>query len=134
MYDYDSVGKSDLLGIVAIGPRVLYGANGERMEFKLLPPPGIANEVPGFLAIRCRRATDYDKQFMADINRLEKSDLLGVKNAVKNASGASGGSSNIKSLVTKRSRIVKKGEQKLREVRVSTFSLTYVCFGKRILT
>jgi hypothetical protein len=35
------------------------------MEFKLQPVPGkTGDEVPGYLAIRCRRATVYDKNFM----------------------------------------------------------------------
>jgi hypothetical protein len=63
--DFDQFGGNETLGLVHVSPRILYRANGERMEFKLQPVPGkTAAEVPGYLAIRCRRATEYDRTFM----------------------------------------------------------------------
>lgn len=63
--DFDQFGVDETLGIVQVQPSTLYKANGERMEFKLQPVPGkTGDEVPGYLAIRCRRATAYDKNFM----------------------------------------------------------------------
>ncbi|KAL3921597.1 MAG: hypothetical protein SGILL_002669 [Bacillariaceae sp.] len=64
--DFDQLGKDEVLGLVHVNPRALYKANGERMEFKLQPPLGTRKEVPGYLVIRCRHATDYDQKFMAD--------------------------------------------------------------------
>lgn len=63
--DWDLVGKNETLGVVSVPATKLYEAKGERMEFKLQSPPGSnEEEIPGFLAIRARRATDYDKKFM----------------------------------------------------------------------
>lgn len=63
--DFDQFGGNETLGIVHVPPKTLYKANGERMEFKLQPVPGkTTTEVPGYLAIRCRRATAHDKNFI----------------------------------------------------------------------
>lgn len=63
--DFDQFGGNETLGLVHVPPKTLYLADGERMEFKLQPIPGkTSDEVPGFLAIRCRRATAHDKKFM----------------------------------------------------------------------
>ena len=63
--DFDQFGGNETLGLVHVPPRTIYRADGERMEFKLQPVPGkTAGEVPGYLAIRCRRATTYDKTFI----------------------------------------------------------------------
>lgn len=63
--DFDQFGGNETLGLVHVPPKTLYFAKGERMEFKLQPVPGKTNdEVPGFLAIRCRRATSHDLDFM----------------------------------------------------------------------
>jgi hypothetical protein len=65
--DYDQFGKDEVLGLVHVNPRILYKANGERLEFKLKPPIGSRDKVvPGYLVIRCRRATEYDEKFMAE--------------------------------------------------------------------
>ena len=63
--DYDRLGADENLGFVRVPPAALYRARGERMEYKLEPPPGSTDgEVPGYLAVRCRRATDNDQKFM----------------------------------------------------------------------
>lgn len=63
--DFDQFGGHETLGVVHVSPRKLYLGKGERMEFKLQPVPGkTANEVSGYLAVRCRRATEHDKNFM----------------------------------------------------------------------
>jgi len=65
--DYDQFGKDEVLGLVHVNPRTLYKANGERMEFKLQPPTGSKEkEIPGYLVLRCRRASEYDIKFMED--------------------------------------------------------------------
>ncbi len=66
--DYDQLGKHETLGLVHVPPKTLYFADGERMEFKLQPVPGkTKGDIPGYLAIRCRRATTHDKNFMESI-------------------------------------------------------------------
>ena len=78
--DYDNLGKHDVLGVCQVDPKVLYKANGERMEFGLGLPPhkqqlasvGSEPEKRGILVIRCRRATEYDQSFMAEYRRNEE--------------------------------------------------------------
>lgn len=68
--DFDQLGKDEVLGLVHVNPRLLYRSKGERMEFKLQPPIGSKDkEVPGYLVLRCRRATEYDIKFMAEYAR-----------------------------------------------------------------
>eukprot|EP00529_Nitzschia_sp_RCC80_P008506 CAMPEP_0113512820 /NCGR_PEP_ID=MMETSP0014_2-20120614/39536_1 /TAXON_ID=2857 /ORGANISM="Nitzschia sp." /LENGTH=1224 /DNA_ID=CAMNT_0000409189 /DNA_START=63 /DNA_END=3733 /DNA_ORIENTATION=+ /assembly_acc=CAM_ASM_000159 len=67
--DFDQLGKDEVLGIVHVKPQVWYQSKGERMEFKLHPPHGSKDtEVPGYLVLRIRRASEYDQKFMADYN------------------------------------------------------------------
>jgi hypothetical protein len=99
LYDYDKVGSNEKLGAITIPPKTLYEAKGERMEFKLVPAPGETEDVPGYLCIRCRRATDYDEKFMADFENGADSDILGLKAASSKGSHFKGGASNFTSLV-----------------------------------
>lgn len=130
--DFDKLGSSEKLGEIVVSPQTLYEANGERLEYKLRPPPGSKETiVPGYLAIRCRRATDHDKKFMAEFAKQRKDEArkmphpiadtgLGLKNAIKEAQLVQGGASNFKSLVTKRSRIAKNGQKEVRTLRRQT--------------
>lgn len=95
--DFDQFGSNETLGLVHVPPRTLYRANGERMEFKLQPVPGkTAGEVPGYLAIRCRRATTYDKTFMQGMQSSMKA--IAAPKLPKSQGNA------IKSMVTKTSK------------------------------
>jgi len=107
------------LGAVTVPPRVLYEAKGERMEFKLCPAPGHGSikDVSGFLAIRCRRATAYDKQFMKEFHESEKAAAaehnhheLGWRNVVKHATESEGGGGTMKALLTRVQRVVRDEE------------------------
>ena len=92
--DFDQVGANETLGLVHVPPKSLYTAKGERMEFKLQPVPGkTAEEVPGHLAIRCRRATDYDIEFMASYESSQKAMAAPVLPKTSN--------STIKSIISK---------------------------------
>lgn len=78
--DFDQFGVNEILGLVHIPPRALYLGNGERMDFKLQPLPGtMEKEVPGYLCIRCRRASDYDKNFMAKYSTATKEAIVAQK-------------------------------------------------------
>jgi hypothetical protein len=109
--DFDKVGGDERLGAVYIPPRILFDSNGERMEFKLGPPPGKANEVPGYLVIRCRRATEADVSFMKELKDTERrdaiSDKMGLRNITKEAFEGAGGKGNIASILAKRTRILR---------------------------
>jgi hypothetical protein len=68
--DYDKIGKHDVLGIVNVEPKILYNSTGQRLEYKLQPPPNSkVKDVPGILVIRCRRASQYDIKFMIDYEK-----------------------------------------------------------------
>jgi hypothetical protein len=59
--DRDGFSNNDLLGVTTVPAATLYQANGERMEFKF--------NTKGYLALRCRRATEYHKNFMANYQK-----------------------------------------------------------------
>jgi len=110
--DFDKIGGDEMLGKVIIPPKVLYEARGERMEFKLGPPPGHSEDVPGHLAVRCRRATDYDLKFMKEYNEAEKaaaaeSEGLSLKDMAKHATESAGGGGNLKAIMTRVKRVVR---------------------------
>jgi hypothetical protein len=122
LYDFDKVGKNEKLGAITIPPRTLYEAKGERMEFKLGPSPGETKDVPGYLAIRCRRATDYDAKFMIDFKQGADSDLLGLKAATSKAHDTKGGASNLKSLLGRNTKVFRDGKDAgIKKVRNASF-------------
>jgi Ca2+-dependent lipid-binding protein len=57
--DYDFVGKSDDLGEILVDPDTLYNATGQKVELKLNPPKGHAEDA-GYITLRIRPATDDD--------------------------------------------------------------------------
>ncbi|MGK3761764.1 MAG: hypothetical protein ACI8RD_014082, partial [Bacillariaceae sp.] len=68
--DHDKLGQHDVLGVVNLGPKILYNSTGQRIENKLQPPPNSKlKDVPGILVIRCRRASQYDQKFMIDYEK-----------------------------------------------------------------
>ena len=68
--DYDQIGHHDVLGVVNVEPKILYNSTGQRLSYKLQPPPNSKlKEVPGILIIRCRRASQYDQKFMTDYEK-----------------------------------------------------------------
>lgn len=77
--DFDQFGGDETLGLVSVPPRTLYLAKGERMEFKLQPVPGkTADDVPGYLAIRCRHASPQDKNFMEGLESADGGSRRGM--------------------------------------------------------
>lgn len=105
--DYDVI-SSDDLGMFVVPPDVLYKANGEREVFKLRPPPrSNKEEVPGDLAIRCRRATLYDKEFMKEFAQAAaKADTAATLTA--------GGQSDLKSILGRNEKTDKTGMKKFK--------------------
>jgi hypothetical protein len=97
--DFDQFGGNETLGLVKIPPVKLYNATGERMEFKLKPVPGkTEKDTPGYLAIRCRRATDHDKRFMEGYE--ESSDAVAAAPKHHNAAN-----STIRSIMTRQYKV-----------------------------
>ena len=110
LYDYDNLGKNEKLGYISIPPKQLYEAKGERMEFKLRPCRGHREEnVSGYMAMRCRRATDYDKEFMKDHAASTSRSMFERKKPLLKIAEGKTGAGNIKSLITKRSRVAREG-------------------------
>lgn len=102
--------SSDDLGYFVVPPDVLYKANGEREVFKLKAPPRSKGEVPGHLAIRCRRATQYDKEFMKEYeSEAAKADTVSA------ATTSEGGKSNFKSIIETKVKTDKSGLKQVRE-------------------
>lgn len=106
--DYDVI-SSDDLGMFVVPPDVLYTASGEREVFKLKPPPrSKRKEVPGHLAIRCRRATQYDKDFMKEF---ESSQAAAKVDTMSTAT--LGGKSDLQSLMGRNEKTDKTGIKKV---------------------
>jgi hypothetical protein len=104
--DYDRIGGNEMLGIVKVPAHNMYQAKGERMEFKLQPPPGSrATEIGGYIAMRCRRATEYDKKFMAGYDESCK--------AVAATEIPKSKTSDFLSIVTRKERVDKDGTKKV---------------------
>eukprot|EP00537_Pseudo-nitzschia_pungens_P003533 CAMPEP_0172372246 /NCGR_PEP_ID=MMETSP1060-20121228/46652_1 /TAXON_ID=37318 /ORGANISM="Pseudo-nitzschia pungens, Strain cf. cingulata" /LENGTH=1198 /DNA_ID=CAMNT_0013098153 /DNA_START=437 /DNA_END=4033 /DNA_ORIENTATION=+ len=81
--DYDKLGKHDVIALCQVDPKILYDADGERMEFKLSLPSSGGRSAPkeenaGILVIRCRRATKYDQKFMEEYNKHDTKNAKGV--------------------------------------------------------
>jgi len=128
VYDYDKLGGNERLGAVTIPPKTIYDAKGERMEFKLGPPPGKTDDVPGYLAVRVRRATKNDLDFMQKLEESGKKFRLPAKKQVEETD-SKGGSGNIRSMLSRRSRIAKTGPNAgKREVRTVP-KTSFVRFG-----
>jgi hypothetical protein len=105
--EFDALRPSTILGTVSMAPKDINSSNGERLEFKLNPPPGGPATVPGYLAIRCRRASDYDIKFMKSFasspsNPTDATDLLTPK----------GNGGNIATYFRRQTRTAKDGKTK----------------------
>jgi len=108
--DYDVI-SSDDLGYFVVPPDILYNAIGAREVFKLKPPPrSKGSEVPGFLGVRCRRATQYDKDFMKEFESSQavKTDTMSA------ATIGEGGKSNLSSILERNVKTDKSGIKRVR--------------------
>lgn len=78
--DWDKFKSNDLLGLTTVSPAALYRANGERMVFKL--------STTGYLAIRCRRATDSDKKFIKEYEKSRRAVAVASEEQPKTTNNA----------------------------------------------
>jgi len=97
--DHDDFSSNDLLGVASVPAKELYQARGARMEYEF--------NTKGHIAIRCRRATDYDKDFLTHYEESRKMDV--AKESPKT------NSNDILSMVAKKSKKV--GGERLYKVR-----------------
>jgi hypothetical protein len=114
--DFDQFGQNEMLGMFKIPPAKLYTAKGERMEFKLEPPPGSKDKtVNGYMAIRCRRATEYDKKFMEGYEASGKGVIAADQPKTNN--------SDLRSILTRQYKVEKDGTKKVRVMFTSSLVL-----------
>lgn len=102
--DYDMVGANDDLCEVTVPAETLFEATGERLEFQLKDP---ADKDAGWLAIRVREVTEYDREFLKNIKAKGKSgkDFLGLQNSyarAMNTVGGGGATGMLKNMMKKR--------------------------------
>ena len=116
LVDYDQFGTNEKLGAVTIPPKALFDAKGERMEFKLGPPPGKTHEPSGYLAVRCRRASDYDIKFMKKYKESGKTSMLSRREKVVDPTESKGGSGNIRSYFKRQTRVLRDGKSETKQV------------------
>ena len=104
--DYDTVGEDESLGFFSVSARTLYKwPDNERKVFALKPLPGETDFKQGKIAIRVRRATEYDMEFMETYNSKQTS--LRSQPKMK-------GAAVIKEVLTKNSRKEKDGTREYR--------------------
>ena len=103
--DYDTIGTNESLGAFTVNARTLYKWNGERREFALKPLLGQHDFNQGKIALRARRTTEHDIQFLEKYHEKKKS------NFTLPSIGA-GTANTIKSLVTVNSKKEKEGPGK----------------------
>ena len=98
--DYDSFGSNQTLGGARLLPRSIFDADGERIVLPLVPKVGqpfADGGCNGFIALRCRKATDDDLAFM---ERLKTGGISSVGNSSPLALKSAGGKHVLKTLVT----------------------------------
>ena len=79
------------LGTITIEPKALMEAKGERMVFKLNPPLKQEGKDAGHIAIRCRPATNYDREFLNSLKDKSTSAMLGIDESYEAAMKTSSG-------------------------------------------
>lgn len=131
VWDFDKMSQDEVLGWFTVSPSAVYAAKGERLNCKLRPPPWSGQEpddVPGHVAVRIRRASEYDKRFMKEYlggstgaipsdepahrdGSMSHDHLLhplaGLKHMTKLATESAGGSGNIMSIIRQNTRVVR---------------------------
>ncbi|KAL7573033.1 hypothetical protein ACA910_018725 [Epithemia clementina (nom. ined.)] len=108
--DYDTFGANEKLGYFYVSPTLIYKARGERWEFKLLPMQGSKKtKIPGYVGIKCRRATEYDIEFMNE--HVYKSLKTGGMNKMDLTTEQKGGQGALVSYFRRQTRMTKEGRR-----------------------
>lgn len=90
-------GKNDDLGKVVIPGETVLEASGERLEFQLKHK----EENAGFIALRIRPATSYDRDFLKSLGN-NKADFMGIRTSTTKAMEPIGGATSLmKNMMTK---------------------------------
>ena len=93
----NDTGSNDDLGSVVIPVETVLEASGERLEFQLKHK----EENAGFIALRIRPATSYDRDFLKSIGN-GKADFMGIRSSTTKAMEPIGGATSLmKNMMTK---------------------------------
>ena len=112
--DYDRH-TTHSLGAISISPRTIYNWDGERKEFDLKALSGEKKYGEGKLALRVRRATAHDLEFMKNYQKNKKFDIHDVADDILPKLENSIGGSKLKKLVSTHKKV--EGGQKMYLVR-----------------
>jgi hypothetical protein len=115
--DYDAMSSPEKLGHFYVPPRAIYDSKGERLEYKLQPFPGHTKRVPGYVAVRCRRASAYDIKFMEE-NVYAKKKGIPTVSALAAATDQQGGIGVAKSYFRKQTRTIKDGNRNIKQYKL----------------
>ena len=119
--DYDQVGHNETLGVFHVDPKAIFDGKGDRLECKLEDPNGSKDKfVPGHAAVRIRRATPSDIQFLNEYSTSKKKGVLGHGSKAREGpkEELKGGASNLVSYFRRQSRVIKQGNQEIRQYKV----------------
>lgn len=113
--DYDTLGSHELLGRCVLPPQTIYEGKGQRLQFKLTGAGTSSmkssritlEEQPGYLALRCRRASQSDIDFMNNNVYISKHKMVEKSTMDKAVSEYLGGANIIQSYLVRQTRIVK---------------------------
>lgn len=89
--DYDMIGSNDDLCEATVSAEKILEASGERMEVQMKSNGRDA----GFIAIRIRPATNYDRDFLKNLKTKDSNrDFMGLKRSYEKTMQPKGGSGN----------------------------------------
>ena len=102
--DYDFLGRNDSIAQVTVPTETILKAEGERLEFVLKSPIGQGDA--GFIALRFRPATNYDRQFLEMVSedggkKKATSDFMGIEHSYEVSMNPKKGTGRLKTLLKK---------------------------------
>ena len=95
--DYDAIGTNESLGAFNVNARTLYKWDGERREFALKPLLGQRDFHQGTIALRARRATAHDIEFLENYTKKSKKKIA---NSMPKMATGQGTAVTLKSIMT----------------------------------
>ena len=117
--DYDQVGNHEFLGAFVVEPQTIFDSKGERLVYKLEDHEK-GKSIPGHAAIRIRKASQSDVQFLEEYHSSKKRGVLGGKSRIREGpkEELKGGASNIASYFRRQKRILREGDKEIKQYKV----------------
>lgn len=109
--DHDMVGmQNDEVCSTKLPAETLLESNGERLEFKLDAAASVKGDDAGHIAVRCRPATSYDREFMVNVSdggsnflsSKRSTDFMDIDQGFKQLMETAGGTNTAKAMLQKR--------------------------------